>query len=36
LVAEYSNSERDVNNKAAGADAKAEAKTISLGAILFF
>ncbi|MEQ1598865.1 MAG: porin [Methylotenera sp.] len=35
LVAEYSNSERDVNNKVA-ADAKAEAKTISLGAILFF
>ncbi len=35
LVAEYSNSERDVDNKV-GASAKAEAKTISLGAILFF
>jgi predicted porin len=35
LVAEYSNVERDLNNKTA-ADAKAKAKTISLGAILFF
>jgi predicted porin len=35
LVAEYSDSERDVKNRAV-ADAKAEAKTISLGAILFF
>lgn len=35
LVAEYSNTERDVDNFA-GAGAKAEAKTISLGAILFF
>jgi predicted porin len=35
LVAEYSVSERDVDNVAA-ADAKAKAKTISLGAILFF
>jgi predicted porin len=35
LVAEYSDVERDVNNRAAG-DAKASAKTISLGAILFF
>jgi len=35
LVAEYSNTERDVNNRAAP-DAKAKAKTISLGAILFF
>ncbi len=35
LVAEYSNTERDVDNVAA-AGAKAEAKTISLGAILFF
>ena len=34
LVAEYAVSERDVNNVAA--DAKAKAKTISLGAILFF
>jgi len=35
LVAEYSESERDVDNVAT-ADAKADAKTISLGAILFF
>jgi predicted porin len=35
LVAEYSESERDMDNRA-GADAKAKAKTISLGAILFF
>lgn len=35
LVAEYSNVERDLDNRV-GADAKAEAKTISLGAILFF
>lgn len=35
LVAEYSNSERDVDN-VVGANAKAEAKTVSLGAILFF
>lgn len=35
LVAEYSQSKRDVDNKAA-ADADAKAKTISLGAILFF
>lgn len=35
LVAEYSESERDVNNRNA-ADATAKAKTVSLGAILFF
>ena len=35
LVAEYSNTERDVSNRAAP-DAKAKAKTVSLGAILFF
>jgi predicted porin len=35
LVAEYSQSERDVDNVGATSD-KAEAKTISLGAILFF
>jgi len=35
LVAEYSESERDLDNRAA-ADVKAKAKTISLGAILFF
>jgi predicted porin len=35
LVAEYSVTERDVDNRAA-ADATAKAKTISLGAILFF
>ncbi len=35
LVAEYAVSERDVDVKAAGSD-KAKAKTISLGAILFF
>jgi hypothetical protein len=35
LVAEYSESERDFKNRTA-ADAKAKAKTISLGAILFF
>jgi predicted porin len=37
LVAEYSESERDVNaNKLSGLDAQAKAKTVSLGAILFF
>jgi hypothetical protein len=36
LVAEYSESERDVNARAAANDEKAKAKTISLGAILFF
>jgi predicted porin len=38
LVAEYAVSERDVDNTAVSglADAKAKAKTISLGAILFF
>jgi predicted porin len=38
LVAEYSESERDVNDAAGGAnvDATAKAKTVSLGAILFF
>ena len=38
LVAEYAESERDVNDAAGGAntDAKAKAKTVSLGAILFF
>ena len=36
LVAEYSVSERDVDNAGATPDAKAKAKTISLGAILFF
>jgi hypothetical protein len=35
LVAEYSESERDINNRGA-ADAQAKAKTVSLGAILFF
>ena len=35
LVAEYSESERDMDIRA-GADEKAKAKTISLGAILFF
>jgi predicted porin len=35
LVAEYSQSERDVSNRGA-ADDKAKAKTIALGAILFF
>jgi hypothetical protein len=35
LVAEYSKSERDVSNRTI-ADAKADAKTVSLGAILFF
>ena len=35
LVAEYSETQRDVSNRAI-ADAKAEAKTVSLGAILFF
>ena len=35
LVAEYSESQRDVDNRGAG-NAKAEAKTVSLGAILFF
>jgi predicted porin len=36
LVAEYSVSERDVDNTGSTPDAKAKAKTISLGAILFF
>jgi len=37
LVAEYSQSKRDVNATAAsGNDAQAKAKTVSLGAILFF
>ena len=38
LVAEYSESERDVNDATGGSDvsAKAKAKTVSLGAILFF
>jgi predicted porin len=36
LVAEYSESERDRSNRGAVANAKAEAKTVSLGAILFF
>ena len=36
LVAEYSNVESDVDNKAAGADLDGKSKTISLGAILFF
>jgi predicted porin len=39
LVAEYSESERDVNDNASvsgNTDAKAKAKTVSLGAILFF
>jgi predicted porin len=35
LVAEYSESERDVSNRGS-ADVKAKAKTVSLGAILFF
>ena len=35
LVAEYSRSQRDLDNRST-ADLKAEAKTISLGAILFF
>jgi len=35
LVAEYSESERDLDNRAT-ADVKAKAKTVSLGAILFF
>ncbi len=36
LVAEYSVSERDLDNKGAAADLNAKEKTISLGAILFF
>jgi predicted porin len=36
LVAEYSQTERDQKSSLAAADGKAEAKTISLGAILFF
>jgi hypothetical protein len=37
LVAEYSDSERDINASASsGNDAKGKAKTVSLGAILFF
>jgi hypothetical protein len=35
LVAEYSQSKRDLDQRAA-ADLEAKAKTISLGAILFF
>ncbi len=36
LVAEYSESERDVNASLAAIDSRAKAKTVSLGAILFF
>jgi hypothetical protein len=36
LVAEYSQSERDVSSVVAANDNKSKAKTISLGAILFF
>jgi len=36
LVAEYSQTERDQKSNVVGLDGKAEAKTISLGAILFF
>jgi predicted porin len=36
LVAEYSESERDVSSSIAANDAQAKAKTVSLGAILFF
>ncbi len=36
LVAEYSNQELEQNNRGAVADTKVKAKTISLGAILFF
>ncbi|HEY9268444.1 MAG TPA: porin, partial [Methylotenera sp.] len=36
LVAEYSQTERDVSSSVVGFDGKAEAKTVSLGAILFF
>jgi predicted porin len=36
IVAEYSVSERDLDQSGATADLKAKAKTISLGAILFF
>ncbi len=36
LVAEYSESERDLDTRAVGADLQAKAKTVSLGAILFF
>ena len=36
LVAEYSETERQIDAKAAGADTSAKAKTVSLGAILFF
>lgn len=36
LVAEYSNQEVDMDMVAAGADTKVKAKTVSLGAILFF
>ncbi len=36
LVAEYSNQEVDTNNRGAVADTQVKAKTISLGAILFF
>jgi predicted porin len=36
LVAEYSNVERDRDNKGAVADAEGKAKTIALGAIMFF
>ncbi|QVL46300.1 MAG: porin [Methylophilaceae bacterium] len=36
LVAEYSEAERDRDNNGSIADVKAKAKTISLGAILFF
>jgi predicted porin len=36
LVAEYSQSQRDVDSNTAALDLKAKAKTVSLGAILFF
>lgn len=36
LVAEYSQSQRDVDSNVAANDLKAKAKTVSLGAILFF
>jgi len=36
LVAEYSQTERDVSSNVAANDAQAKAKTVSLGAILFF
>ncbi len=36
LVAEYSEANNEVNNRAAGANTDLKAKTVSLGAILFF